>query len=64
MPLHGFAVYITDNTTKSKIELPVNPAEIELKYETNDKSENILNLGEFISYKKNPVYQLKKIMET
>lgn len=46
MPLHGFAVYITDNTTKSKIELPVNPAEIELKYETNDKSENILNLGE------------------
>lgn len=46
MALNGYAVYLTDNTTKSKIELPVNPAEVKLKYETDDKSENVINLGE------------------
>lgn len=46
MALNGMAVYVTDNTTKKKIELPVNPAEVKLKYETDDKSETVINLGE------------------
>lgn len=46
MPVNGYAVYITDQTTKKKIELPVNPAEVELTYETDDASNTVINLGE------------------
>lgn len=46
MPLNGYAVYITDQTDGKQIELPVNPAEVELAYETDDKSETVINLGE------------------
>lgn len=40
------AVYLTDYTNKSKIELPVNPSEITLEYETDDQQSSIVNLGE------------------
>lgn len=46
MPLNGFAVYLTNQTTKEKIELPVNPSEVKLSYETDDSSHTIINLGE------------------
>ncbi|PWT39608.1 hypothetical protein DKZ25_12000, partial [Limosilactobacillus reuteri] len=37
---------ITDYSTNKTVELPVNPSELTLKYETDDKSETIINLGE------------------
>lgn len=46
MPLNGFAVYLTNQTTNEKIELPVNPSEVKLSYETDDSSHTIINLGE------------------
>lgn len=46
MPLNGYAVYVTDQTTNEQIELPVNPADVQLSYETEDKSETVINLGE------------------
>ena len=46
MPLNGYAVYITDQTTNEQIELPVNPADVQLSYESDDKSETVINLGE------------------
>ena len=46
MPLNGYAIYLTDQTSNEQIELPVNPAEIQLSYETGDKSETVINLGE------------------
>lgn len=46
MPLNGYAVYLTDQTDKTKIELPVNPTDVELTYETEDNSETVINLGE------------------
>lgn len=38
--------YLTDQTTGKTIKLPINPAEIKLKYETDDKQETIVNLGQ------------------
>ena len=46
MPLNGYAIYLTDQTTNKQVELPVNPAKVELTYETDDKSETVINLGE------------------
>lgn len=46
MPVNGFGVYITDYSTNRTVELPVNPSELTLKYETDDRSETIVNLGE------------------
>lgn len=46
MALNGYAVYITDQTSGKQIELPVNPAQVELSYETDDKNETVINLGE------------------
>ena len=46
LPLNGYAIYLTDQTSNEQIELPVNPAEIQLSYETGDKSETVINLGE------------------
>lgn len=46
MPLNGFGIYITDYSTNQTVELPVNPAEVMLKFESDDKSETIINLGE------------------
>lgn len=46
MPLNGYAVYVTDQTTNEQVELPVNPADVQLSYETEDKSETVINLGE------------------
>lgn len=44
--MNGYAIYITDQTSGTQIELPVNPAQVELSYETDDKSETVINLGE------------------
>ncbi|MGQ5708831.1 hypothetical protein [Lactobacillus sp. PSON] len=38
--------YLKDNSTGKKIQLPVNPADIKLKYQTDDNSQTIVNLGE------------------
>lgn len=38
--------YITDQTTNQTIQLPINPSEVKVKYETDDKQETITNLGE------------------
>lgn len=46
MALNGYAVYITDQTDKKTIELPVNPAAVKLAYETDDQQETVINLGE------------------
>lgn len=39
-------VYLTDYTTKETIELPVSPKEIMLDYQTDDKQDMIVNLGQ------------------
>ncbi|WP_297949701.1 hypothetical protein [uncultured Lactobacillus sp.] len=39
-------IYLTDQTTNKTIQLPVNPKEFKLKYETDDHSETVTNLGE------------------
>lgn len=46
MPLNGFGIFLENYTTMEKIELPVNPAEFKLKYQTEDTSQTIINLGE------------------
>ena len=46
MALNGFGVYLTDYTNNQTYELPVNPAEVKLKYEEDDKSQTVINLGE------------------
>ncbi|WP_265488050.1 hypothetical protein [Lactobacillus sp. PV034] len=46
MALNGFAVYITDYIDNRTYELPINPKEIKFKWETDDKSETVINLGE------------------
>lgn len=46
MPLGEFGIYITNYSNNKTIELPVNPAEVLIKYETDDTSQTILNLGE------------------
>lgn len=38
-------VYLTDNKNKT-IELPVNPQELKVNYETNDATEEVVKLGE------------------
>lgn len=38
--------YLTDQTTNKTIQLPVNPKEFKLKYETDDHTETITDLGE------------------
>lgn len=38
--------YLTDQTNKSKIQLPVNPKEFKLQYEADDKQETITNIGQ------------------
>lgn len=38
MSVNGFGVYITDYSTNKTVELPVNPSELTLKYETDDIS--------------------------
>ncbi|GAF41120.1 hypothetical protein FC83_GL000907 [Agrilactobacillus composti DSM 18527 = JCM 14202] len=40
-----FGIYLT-NDSNDTIELPLNPAELMLKYETDDKSETVIKLGE------------------
>lgn len=46
MAVNGFGVYLTDQKTNKTVELPVNPADLKLKYEADDKSATIINLGE------------------
>lgn len=46
MPVGGYGFYLTSQKTNETIELPVNPSEIKLKYESDDKSATIINLGE------------------
>lgn len=46
MPLNDFGIYLKDCTTNKKIELPINPSEFKIKYETDDTSQTIINLGE------------------
>lgn len=43
---YDLKVYLKDNSTGNKIQLPVNPADIKLKYQTDDKTQTIVNLGE------------------
>ena len=38
--------YIKDQTTGENLQIPVNPSDVKLKYETDDHSETIVNLGE------------------
>lgn len=40
------AFYLTDQTNKQKIQLPVNPKEFKLDYEADDKQETITNIGQ------------------
>ena len=44
--MDGFGVFLTSYKNNQTIQLPVNPEELELKYETDDYSETIVNLGE------------------
>ena len=42
----GMEFYIKDQTTGENLQIPVNPSDVKLKYETDDHSETIVNLGE------------------
>ena len=42
----GLEFYIKDQTTGENLQIPVNPKDVKLKYETDDHSETIVNLGE------------------
>ena len=44
--MDGFGVFLTSYKTSKTIQLPVNPTELKLKYENDDQSETIVNLGE------------------
>jgi hypothetical protein len=44
--MDGFGVFLTDYKNNKTIQLPVNPAELKLKYEGDDKSQTVVNLGE------------------
>lgn len=44
--MDGFGVFLTSYKNNKTIQLPVNPEELQLKYETDDHSETIVNLGE------------------
>lgn len=43
--MEHIGIYLTDDSN-STFELPVNPAELKIKYETDDKSETIVKSGE------------------
>lgn len=42
----GMGLFITDQTTGDEFQVPVNPSEVKLKYETDNHTETITNLGE------------------
>ena len=44
--MDGFGIFLTDYKTSKTIQLPVNPAELKLKYEGDNNSQSIVNLGE------------------
>lgn len=44
--MDGFGIFLTNYKNNNTIQLPVNPAELKLKYEGDDKSQTIVNLGE------------------
>ncbi|WEV51679.1 hypothetical protein OZX69_03005 [Lactobacillus sp. ESL0731] len=41
-----FAVYLTNYADNSTIELPLNPSDLKIKYESDDKTQTVINLGE------------------
>ncbi|RHW48996.1 hypothetical protein [Lactobacillus bombicola] len=44
--MDGFGIFLTNYKNNKTIQLPVNPTELKLKYEGDDKSQTIVNLGE------------------
>lgn len=44
--MDGFGIFLTDYKTSKTIQLPVNPAELKLKYEGDNSSQSVVNLGE------------------
>lgn len=46
MLMDGFGIFLTDYKTSKTIQLPVNPAELKLKYEGDNSSQSVVNLGE------------------
>ncbi|RMC39557.1 hypothetical protein F5ESL0236_04700 [Lactobacillus sp. ESL0236] len=44
--MDGFGVFLTNYKSNKTIQLPVNPAELKLKYEGDDQSQTVVNLGE------------------
>lgn len=44
--MDGFGIFLTSYKTSETIQLPVNPAELKLKYEGDDQSQTVVNLGE------------------
>lgn len=44
--MDGFGIFLTDYKTSKTIQLPVNPAELKLKYESDNSSQSVVNLGE------------------
>lgn len=46
--MDGFGIFLTDYKTSKTIQLPVNPAELKLKYEGDNSSQSVVNLGEII----------------
>ena len=48
--MDGFGIFLTDYKTSKTIQLPVNPAELKLKYEGDNSSQSVVNLGEIIGW--------------
>lgn len=46
MLMDGFGIFLTDYKTSKTIQLPVNPADLKLKLEGDNKSQTVVNLGE------------------
>ena len=46
MLMDGFGIFLTDYKKSKTIQLPVNPAELKLKYEGDNSSQSVVNLGE------------------
>ena len=44
--MDGFGIFLTDYKTSKTIQLPVNPADLKLKLEGDNKSQTVVNLGE------------------
>ena len=44
--MDGFGIFLTDYKTSKTIQLPVNPTELKLKYEGDNNSQSVVNLGE------------------